>query len=286
MQARLKELRSFVEAEAPGARCLEYVDTGPIMEKVWGAQSALGWAGKHTNLITREQGSWFFIGVILTTVELEYDTPERDYCGTCSRCLPACPTGAIVAPYVVDARLCISYLTIELRGAIPRPLRPLIGSRIFGCDDCQDVCPWNRFAVKTPERRFGPRPGAVVPELALLVNLTREEFSRRFKNSPILRSRRDGFVRNVVVALGNSRCEEAIAPLEQALRDSSALVRAHAAWGLGQIGSAQVRTILSDARARETEVEVIEELDLALKRQSELGLRDADRNLPARNPHT
>jgi epoxyqueuosine reductase len=286
VKARLKRLRSFVEAEAPGAHCLEYVDTGPIMEKVWGAQSALGWAGKHSNLITREQGSWFFIGVILATIELEHDEPEKDFCGTCSRCISACPTGAIVAPYVVDARLCISYLTIELRGPIPRPLRPLIGNRIFGCDDCQDVCPWNRFAVSTPEREFAPRPGSLVPELASLVTLTREEFNRRFRQSPVLRARRDGFVRNVAVALGNSRSEKAVGPLEQALHDSSALVRSHAAWGLGRIGSARALDILGGALEFERNCEVREEIELALRPQSELGSPDADRILPARSPHT
>ena len=208
MKERLQELYAFIQREEPGARGLYYVDTGPVMEKVWGAQTAVGWMGKHTNLITREQGSWFFIGVMLLNLELESDRPGKDYCGTCSRCIAACPTGAIVAPYVVDARLCISYLTIELRGTIPRELRSLIGNRIYGCDDCQDVCPWNRFAVATREERFHPREGNLVPELAALVDLSPGEFARRFKGSPIRRAKRDGFVRNVVVALGNSRRSE------------------------------------------------------------------------------
>jgi epoxyqueuosine reductase len=238
------------------------------MEKIWGARTSLGWLGKHTNLITREQGSWFFIGVILLNLELEYDSQEDDYCGSCSRCIEACPTRAIVAPYVVDARLCISYLTIELRGPIPRALRPLIGNRIFGCDDCQEVCPWNRFAVPTPEREFWPRDGNVMPELASLVHLSNEEFNSRFRGSPIRRAKRDGFVRNVVVALGNSRRHEAVPALAQALKDNGALVRGHAAWALGQIGTLESRHLLELAAATETEPDVLEEVALALRQPS------------------
>jgi epoxyqueuosine reductase len=234
------------------------------MEKVWGAQSALGWMGKHSNLITRELGSWFFVGVVLLDLELQADPPERDFCGTCSRCSVACPTGAIVQPYVVDARLCISYLTIELRGAIPRRLRPAIGNRIYGCDDCQDVCPWNRFAAPTGESEFHARAGTVMPELGPLVDLDAAEFDRRFRGSPIRRARRDGFVRNVVVALGNSGSPEAVAPLARALGDPSRLVRGHAAWALGRLGYPEVRPLLESARAVETDAEVIEEIDLAL----------------------
>ena len=264
LKDRLCGLLARIQQLDPSSRGLYYVDTGPVMEKVWGAQSRLGWMGKHTNLITREQGSWFFIGVILLNLELEYDAPEKDYCGTCSRCITACPTGAIVAPYVVDARLCISYLTIELRGSIPRELRSLIGNRIYGCDDCQEVCPWNRFAVPTPESAFQPGPGNLMPELAPLVDLTSEEFNRRFKDSPIRRARRDGFVRNVAVALGNSRLPEAVAPLGRALKDGSALVREHAAWGLGQVATLEARNLLEDARFRETDPAVLEEIELAL----------------------
>jgi epoxyqueuosine reductase len=266
---RLRQLQDFILHNAPEARSLFYVDTGPVMEKVWGARTSLGWMGKHTNLITREQGSWFFIGLILLNLELEYDSPEDDYCGSCSRCLEACPTRAIVAPYVVDARLCISYLTIELRGAIPRALRPLVGNRIFGCDDCQEVCPWNRFAVPTPEKEFWPREGNVVPELASLVRLTNEEFNNRFRGSPIRRAKRDGFVRNVVVALGNSRRPKAVPAIASALKDASALVRAHAAWALGQIGTAESRHLLESAAATETDPGVREEIALAIRQLSD-----------------
>jgi epoxyqueuosine reductase len=234
------------------------------MEKVWGALSALGWMGKHSNLITRDLGSWFFVGVALTDLDLEADPPERDRCGTCIRCSAACPTGAIVEPYVVDARLCISYLTIELRGPIPRRLRPAIGNRIFGCDDCQDVCPWNRFAVRSREAELLPRDGTVMPELASMVDLDAVEFERRFRGSPIRRARRDGFVRNVVVALGNWGAPEALAPLARALGDPSALVRGHASWALGRLRSSEARRLLERARSTESDPSVIEEIDHAL----------------------
>ncbi len=239
IRSRLDQLLTFIRSHDPSVKGLSYVDTGPVMEKVWGAQTTLGWMGKHTNLITRDRGSWFFIGIILLNVDLEYDAPERDYCGNCRRCISACPTGAIIAPYVLDARLCISYLTIELRGPIPIQLRPLIGDRIFGCDDCQEVCPWNRFAVKTSEDYFHPRKGNLMPDLLSLVRITPGEFKLRFENSPVLRATRDGLVRNVTVALGNSGKAEAIPALKQALQDSSPLVRTHAEWALQNLSNCE-----------------------------------------------
>ena len=232
---RLEQLLGFIKKQEPSAQGLFYADTGPLMEKIWGAETILGWMGKHTNLITRECGSWFFIGIILLNIDLEFDAPEKDYCGNCSRCMQACPTGAIVAPHVLDARLCISYLTIELRGPIPHRLRALMGNRIYGCDDCQEVCPWNRFAIKTSERAFSPREENLMPDLLSLVRMTPGEFKRRFENSPILRATRDGFIRNVVVALGNSGKSEAIPALKNALQDSSPVVRNHARWAIEQI---------------------------------------------------
>jgi epoxyqueuosine reductase len=261
---RLEALLGFVKGLEPSARGLCYADTGPVMEKAWGAQTALGWMGKHTNLITRGQGSWFFLGIILLDIELECDPKEKDFCGTCSRCIYACPTGAIVAPYVVDARLCISYLTIEHRGPIARRLRPLVGNRIFGCDDCQEVCPWNRFAASSPEKEFNPRKGNFLPDLMPLVHITPEEFRNRFGNSPIRRATRDGFVRNVVLALGNSGRSEAVAALEEALQDRSPLVRAHAAWALGHIGGRRARLVLESSRAKEGAAPVLEEIVAAL----------------------
>lgn len=238
---RLEQLLDFIKKQEPSAQGLFYADTGPLMEKIWGAETILGWMGKHTNLIARECGSWFFIGIILLNIDLEFDAPEKDYCGNCSRCIQACPTGAIVAPHVLDARLCISYLTIELRGPIPQLLRPLMGNRIYGCDDCQEVCPWNRFAVKTAERAFSPREENLMPDLLSLVRMTPGEFKRRFENSPILRATRDGFIRNVVVALGNSGKSEAIPALKNALQDSSPVVRNHARWAIEQITNYELK---------------------------------------------
>jgi epoxyqueuosine reductase len=264
MAERLRSLLDFIMRERPGTHGIYYADTGPVMEKVWGAHSALGWMGKHTNLISREKGSWFFIGVLLLDINLAYDDAERDHCGTCTRCIQACPTGAIITPYLVDARLCISYLTIELKGAIPRHLRLLIGNRIFGCDDCQEVCPWNRLAISTLEPAFQPRADSLGPELVPLTALTEAEFKTRFKNSAMRRVGRDGFVRNVVIALGNSRRPEAVPALTRALWDGSALVRGHAAWALGRIGGVEAIAVLEQALCSESDPAVRQEIELAL----------------------
>lgn len=268
MRDRLNKIRAFILREAPQAHALCYADSGPVMEKMWGAESSLGWMGKHTNLISRELGSWFFLGVILLDLELDYDEIERDHCGSCKRCISACPTGAIVAPYVIDARSCISYLTIELRGPIPLPMRPLIGNRIFGCDDCQEVCPWNRFAKVTAEAKFGSGECDQLPDLVSLVNLTPAQFNDRFKRSAIRRAKRDGFIRNVVVALGNSHRNDAIPALSTALNDPSPLVRGHAAWALGQIGSEQARFLLHAALSTELDSDTRVEIDAALQNQT------------------
>lgn len=263
MRDRLNELREFVLREEPRAQVLCNVDSGPVMEKSWGAESSLGWMGKHTNLISRELGSWFFLGIMLLDLELDYDAIEKDYCGSCTRCISACPTGAIVAPYMIDARLCISYLTIELRGPIPLPLRSLIGNRVFGCDDCQEACPWNRFAVDTPVDAFRPRLQHRHPELSSLVSITPEEFRVRFSGSAVRRAGRDGLVRNVAIALGNSRRPESVAPLAAAMKDPSPTVRGHAAWALGRIATAEAACVLRAARIGETEPSVLEEAILA-----------------------
>ncbi len=265
---RLERLLAFVRKQQPSARGVCYVDTGPVMEKVWGARTSLGWMGKHTNLIARDRGSWFFIGVILLDLELEPDSWPKNFCGKCARCMEACPTGAIVAPYVLDARLCISYLTVESSGPIPRPLRPLIGNRIFGCDDCQEVCPWNRFAVCAVETDLAPRDGNIAPDLLPLVLIKPREFEDRFRASPIRRATRDGFVRNVAVALGNSGSNEAVPALEEVLRDPSFLVRIHAAWALGNIASEQACRILQAAAERESHPAVLEEINLAINPKS------------------
>jgi epoxyqueuosine reductase len=262
---RLNQLLDFIKSRAPSANGLCYVDTGPILEKVWGAETSLGWIGKHTNLITRKKGSWFFIGAILLDLEIESDAKEKNYCGKCNRCIQACPTGAIVAPYILDSRLCISYLTIELRGPIPISLRSLIGNRIYGCDDCQEVCPWNRFATAKSEIGFEPRRENLSPDLNELIQITPRDFKERFSNSPVARATRNGFVRNVAVALGNSRSNEAVPALEKALRDESSLVRSHAAWALGQIATEQANRALSDAGSMEIHPEVLDEIGCALK---------------------
>jgi epoxyqueuosine reductase len=261
---RLDALLAFIKKRDPSINGRCYVDTGPIMEKIWSAETALGWMGKHTNVITRDQGSWFFIGVILLDAGIESDPKEKDFCGQCSRCIQACPTGAIVAPYSLDARLCISYLTIECRGPIPRRLRSLVGSRIYGCDECQEVCPWNRFAKTAIEKRFEPRAENLHPELTELIRINSRDFKERFINSPILRATRDGFVRNVALALGNSHSEESVPSLEAALHDESALVRSHAAWALGQIPSGEALRALKEAELLELDRETLQEIRLTL----------------------
>jgi epoxyqueuosine reductase len=258
--AKLHELREHIEKLGGNAKVC--VDTNAILEKPWAQEAGLGWQGKHSNLISREIGSWFFLGELITDLELEADPPHHEnHCGTCTDCIDLCPTKAIVAPYVVDSRKCIAYLTIEHRGAIPRELRPLMGNLVFGCDICQDVCPWNKFAQVAPEREFYAREGNLTPSLIALMGMTREEFNRRFKGSPVKRAKHAGFLRNVAVALGNSNDPAAIPALETALEHEEPLVRAHAAWALGRLGA---RAALERRRPVETEAEVIGEIDAAL----------------------
>src|SRR5262249_24084058 len=203
--AKLAALLAFVRAEAgEEVAGKAYVDAGPLLERDLAARAGLGWFGKNTMLLNRRLGSYFFLGALLLGVELEADGPTTAHCGTCTRCLVACPTAAFVAPYVLDARRCISYLTIELKGPIPRELRPQVGNWIFGCDICQEVCPWNRKAPPGEEPALLARAGLDAPELMSLLRMTEEEFRTRFKGSPIKRAKRRGFLRNVAVALGNS----------------------------------------------------------------------------------
>jgi len=200
-------------------------------------RAGLGWIGKHTNLLSRRLGNWFFLGEILLTLPLPADTPETTHCGTCTRCLPACPTGAITAPYQLDARRCISYLTIELKGSIPVPLRPLIGNRIYGCDDCLAACPWNKFARAAADPAVRPRADLTAPDLIALLALDDEQFRRRFAHSPIKRAKRRGLLRNVCVALGNIGDARAVPALQAALRDPEPLICEHAEWALAQIAA-------------------------------------------------
>jgi epoxyqueuosine reductase len=212
-----------------------FVDTAPLMEKPLAQQAGIGWQGKHTNLVSREHGSWLFLGVILTTHELEPDGPEADHCGTCSRCLDVCPTQAFPAPYRLDARRCISYLTIEHKGPIAPDLRPLMGNRIYGCDDCLSVCPWNKFAAPTQEQVFLPRDGKAQPRLADLAALDDAGFRARFAKSPVKRIGRDRFVRNVLIAIGNSGDTSLVPAAEALLQDTSPLVRGASIWALGRL---------------------------------------------------
>ncbi len=241
-----------------------YVDTGPLLEKSFAARAGLGWLGKHSNLLSRKGSSWFFLGEILVCLELPPDPPERDHCGSCSRCMTACPTEAIVQPYVVDSRLCISYLTIELRGFIPRELRPLIGRRIYGCDDCQDVCPWNRFAKKSEEAAFFPREPLASMDLITMLRMSRDQFLQATRASAIRRARYAGFLRNVAVALGNSGDRRVVSALVDALDHPEPLVRGHAAWALGRLGQPKAREPLQRRLAAEEVEEVKEEIRWAL----------------------
>jgi epoxyqueuosine reductase len=206
MTQRLAQLEEKIAALAPGATTKAYTDTGPIMEKAWAQQAGLGWIGKHSNLVSAENGSWLLLGEILTTLDLEPDEPATDLCGSCTLCIQACPTGAIVEPYVVDARLCISYLTIELRGSretISDELASQMGNRIFGCDDCLDVCPFNLRADATNEPAFNPTPLTLAPNLQTLSQINQESFSATFKESPLKRAKLSGLLRNVEIAQEN-----------------------------------------------------------------------------------
>jgi len=211
---------------------LWYVDTGPILERDLAQRAGIGFIGKHTNLISRQLGNWIVLGAVLTQLELPADEPEREYCGTCRRCIDACPTQAIVAPYRLDARLCISYLTIELKGSIPVELRPLIGDRVFGCDDCLEVCPWNRFARQSPVKEFQRRE---LPALMEFLSWDDTKFKTFFAGTPIYRVKRRGFLRNVCVALGNIGDKAALPALQKALDDPEPLVREHAAWAISRL---------------------------------------------------
>ena len=232
IKGRLKQLAGQLAART-GADVKVFVDTAPLMEKPLAAQAGAGWQGKHTNLVSRANGSWLFLGTILTTVELPSDAPETDHCGSCTRCLDVCPTDAFPAPYQLDARRCISYLTIEHKGQIPHEFRAAIGNRIFGCDDCLAVCPWNKYAARAAEARFhGP---AQMPLLATLLALDETGFRAMFAGGPVRRAGHARFLRNVLIAAGNS-CDAALVPaVEALLAHDSPLVRGMAVWALRQL---------------------------------------------------
>ena len=237
---QLKQLTEFVgRLSGTETRSLWYVDTGPLLERDLAQRAGLGFAGKHTNLISRKLGNWIFLSEIITTLELEPDAPEKNRCGTCTRCLTACPTNAITAPFQLDARKCISYLTIELKGAIPVELRPAIGNRIYGCDDCLAACPWNKFAREGSLMKTHARKNLESPDLMELLQLDAVAFKARFAGSPILRTKRRGLLRNVCVALGNVGDKRALPALEKASRDVEPLIAEHAQWAIGQIEARQ-----------------------------------------------
>ena len=234
LDTKLRKLASFIEDRYEVPTRI-YVDTGPVLEKPYSVAAGLGWLGKHSNLISRDGSSWFFLGEILVPLELSADIPENDHCGTCTRCIEVCPTQAIVEPYVVDSRLCISYLTIELNDFIPRELRASIGNRIYGCDDCQDVCPWNRFAKKSAEAAFFAREPLASMDLVAMLKITHKEFLAATHKSAIRRARYPGFLRNVAIALGNSKDRTVVPALLETLNHKEPLVRGHVAWALGEL---------------------------------------------------
>ncbi|UCF20519.1 MAG: tRNA epoxyqueuosine(34) reductase QueG [Gemmatimonadota bacterium] len=242
-----------------------YVDYGPVLERGHAQRAGLGWIGKNTMLIHPRIGSFLFLGEILTDAALQPDAPFLpDHWGTCERCIEACPTGAITSARQLDARLCISYLTIELRGPIPRPLRPLIGSRIFGCDICQDVCPWNDAIPRSGELGFTPREAVIGPRLVELMYLSEEDFHHRFQGTALTRCKRRGLLRNVAVAIGNWADPSALPALIRGLHDEEPLVRGHCAWALGKIPSPAAGSSLQERRTLETDAWVNEEIELAL----------------------
>ncbi len=237
VRRRLQKLADRIEKAVGPFSYRVFTDSAPVLEKPLARDAGLGWIGKHTNLLHRDAGSWFFLGELYTDLPLPADDAASDHCGTCRACMDACPTGAIVAPYELDARLCISYLTIELRGSIPEPLRPLVGNRIFGCDDCQLVCPWNRYADRSGEADFSPRHGLDASSLAALFRWSEDEFLRCTQGSAIRRIGYERWLRNIAVALGNAPGEPAVLEALEARRaHSSPLVREHVGWALARHG--------------------------------------------------
>lgn len=267
MTPRLRELQDYIAAQVEGdVYGRAYVDKGPVLERAYAEQAGLGFVGRNTMLIHPRWGSWLFLGEILVDVALEPDEPDTwGTCGTCTRCLDACPTDAFPEPYVLDARRCISYFTIELKGAIPHHLRPLMGNRIFGCDICNEVCPWNKqFARASDEPAFRPNPDRVAPKLLDLIRLDDVAFRDRFRDSPIRRTKRRGLLRSVAVALGNWGDPQVVPALAAALRDHEPLIRGHAAWALAQINVPATSDVLQRALKKEDDAYVRTEIEAAL----------------------
>lgn len=267
IHARLDELKNFVQQQAPAALVRGVVDTAPLLEREFAQLAGLGWVGKHTLLINRQVGSWFFLAALLTDLEVTPDVPfTADHCGSCRACLDACPTDAFPQPYVLDASRCISYLTIELKGSMPEELRAGVGDWLFGCDICQEVCPWNRRAPLSQEPGFQPQPELNPVDAAELLKLDEAAFRARFRHTPFWRPKRRGLLRNAAIVLGNNRSERAFQALLLGLQDHEPLVRAACVWALAQYRSEQpnVPLILQDMRVNETDTEVLAELSAVL----------------------
>jgi epoxyqueuosine reductase len=263
IKGKLKRLGQWLIAKV-GGEIKVFVDTAPVMEKPLAASAGLGWQGKHTNLVSREFGSWLFLGSIFTTLELSFDEAEADHCGSCRACLDICPTSAFPAPYQLDARRCISYLTIEHKGPIPRELRTQMGNRIYGCDDCLAVCPWNKFAQMGHEARLAARDENRAPQLSELVKLDDAAFRARFAKSPVKRTGRSRFLRNVLIAIGNSGDLSLAPDAERLLADESPLVRGAAVWALSKLAPGRLKSAAPTMRSREQDKDVCEEWDAAL----------------------
>ncbi len=266
IKGRLKQAAGVLASA--GAAFKVFVDTAPVMEKPLAEAAGLGWQGKHTNLVSRRHGSWTFLGAILTAAELPRDEPERDHCGQCTACLDACPTGAFPAPYKLDARRCVSYLTIENAGPIPREFRRAIGNRIYGCDDCLAVCPWNKFAQASRETRLQARGALQSPSLKDLARLNDAAFRSLFAKTAVKRVGRDRFVRNVLIAIGNSGVPALATEAERLLADPSPLVRGAAVWALSRLlPPATLAGLAAERQAAETDPSVQEEWDAAMARE-------------------
>jgi epoxyqueuosine reductase len=265
VRERLNQLSDFLRELEPEARVRGVVDTAPLMEREFAQLSGLGWVGKNTLLIHRQQGSWFFLAALLTDVELLYDAPyETDHCGTCRACLDACPTNAFPRPYVLDATRCISYLTIELRNAIPAELRPGIGDWLFGCDVCQDVCPWNHRAPLASESSFQPRADSNPMDLVAMFRLDDAAFRERFRHTPLWRAKRRGILRNAAIVLGNRPTPSALPVLRHGLNDADPLVRGACAWALGRYKDPAVSDALRHRSKIELDASVLREIESAL----------------------
>jgi epoxyqueuosine reductase len=263
VKGKLKRIAQWLAHEAR-AEVKVFVDTAPLMEKPLAQKAGLGWQGKHTNLVSRDLGSWFFIGTILTTAELPPGQPEEDHCGSCRACLDICPTDAFPAPYQLDARRCISYLTIEHAGHIPSQFRPAMGNRIYGCDDCLAVCPWNKFAIQAREAKLAAREDLKAPRLAQLLGLDDARFRALFAGSPVKRTGRDRFIRNVLIAAGNSGDRSLVPLVEARLGDASPLVRAMAVWALSQLlPQAAFASLRNNSMNHEADAEVRREWEAA-----------------------